>query len=106
MNTQFWKGKNILLTGHTGFKGSWLSLWLQKLGANLIGFSKDIPTKPSLFELANVEDGMTSITGNVCNYEQIEKVFEITSQRLLFIWRLKRFLDNHTKIQLKLFQQM
>ena len=74
MNTQFWKGKNILLTGHTGFKGSWLSLWLQKLGANLIGFSKDIPTKPSLFELANVEDGMTSITGNVCNYEQIEKV--------------------------------
>ncbi len=74
MNTQFWKGKNILLTGHTGFKGSWLSLWLQKLGANLIGFSKDVPTKPSLFELANVEDGMTSITGNVCNYEQIEKV--------------------------------
>ena len=55
MNTQFWKGKNILLTGHTGFKGSWLSLWLQKLGVNLIGFSKDIPTKPSLFELANVD---------------------------------------------------
>jgi len=74
MNPQFWKGKTVLLTGHTGFKGSWLSLWLQKLGANLIGFSKDIPTKPSLFELANVEDGMTSIIGNVCNYEQIEKV--------------------------------
>jgi len=76
MNAQFWKGKNILLTGHTGFKGSWLSLWLQKLGANLIGFSKDIPTKPSLFELANVEDGMTSITGNICNYDQIEKVIQ------------------------------
>jgi len=74
MNTQFWKGKTVLLTGHTGFKGSWLSLWLQKLGVKLIGFSKDIPTKPSLFEIANVKDGMTSVTGNVCNYEQIEKV--------------------------------
>jgi CDP-glucose 4,6-dehydratase len=74
MNIKFWKGKNILLTGHTGFKGSWLSLWLQKLGVNLIGYSKDIPTKPSLFELANVKDGMTSLTGDVCNYEQIDKV--------------------------------
>jgi len=76
MNSQFWKGKTVLLTGHTGFKGSWLSLWLQKSGVKLIGFSKDIPTKPSLFELASVKDGMTSITGNVCNYNQIEKVIQ------------------------------
>jgi len=76
MNPQFWKGKTVLLTGHTGFKGSWLSLWLQKLGANLIGFSKDVPTKPSLFEIVKVKDGMTSLIGNVCDYVRIEKVIQ------------------------------
>jgi len=73
MNSQFWKGKTVLLTGHTGFKGSWLSLWLQQVDTNLIGYSKSIPTKPSLFESANVEQGMTSITGDVCDYSNLEK---------------------------------
>jgi CDP-glucose 4,6-dehydratase len=76
MNLEFWRDKKVLLTGHTGFKGSWLSLWLQKLNANVIGFSKDIPTKPSLFEVANVEDGMTSITSDVCNFEHLRNVIE------------------------------
>lgn len=74
INNQFWKNKKVLLTGHTGFKGSWLSLWLQKLGADLVGFSKNIPTKPSLFELANVDEGMISITGDICDYNQIKNV--------------------------------
>ena len=56
IDKDFWKNKTVLLTGHTGFKGSWLSLWLQKLDVNLIGFSKSIQTTPSLFELADVED--------------------------------------------------
>ena len=73
MNKEFWNKKKVLLTGHTGFKGSWLSLWLQKLNANVIGFSKSIPTNPSLFELANIESGMTSIIGNVCDYNKLEK---------------------------------
>ena len=76
MDSQFWKRKTVLLTGHTGFKGSWLSLWLQKLGTNLIGYSKSIPTKPSLFESANVENGMTSIMGDVCNYSQLENTMK------------------------------
>ncbi len=46
MDSNFWKNKKVLLTGHTGFKGSWLSLWLQKLDVDLIGYSKSIPTKP------------------------------------------------------------
>jgi CDP-glucose 4,6-dehydratase len=71
MNSQFWKNKKILLTGHTGFKGSWLSLWLQNMGADLIGFSNSIPTTPSLFELANVKDGMTSLVGDVCDLQQL-----------------------------------
>ena len=71
MNTKFWEGKTVLLTGHTGFKGSWLSLWLQKLNVKLIGFSKSIPTNPSMFELSKVEDGMTSIFGDIRDAENI-----------------------------------
>ena len=74
MNSLFWKNKKVLLTGHTGFKGSWLSLWLQKLGADLIGFSKSVPTKPSLFELADVGKNMTSIMGDITSIESITNV--------------------------------
>ena len=49
-----YKNKKVLITGNTGFKGSWLSLWLLKLGAKVIGISKDIPTKPSMFEELNL----------------------------------------------------
>ena len=44
-----YKGKKVLITGHTGFKGSWLTVWLLKLGAHVVGYSKDIPTEPSMF---------------------------------------------------------
>ena len=74
MDSNFWKNKKVLLTGHTGFKGSWLSLWLQKLGVDLVGFSKSIPTKPSLFELADVEKNMTSIMGDITHIERITDV--------------------------------
>jgi CDP-glucose 4,6-dehydratase len=62
----FWRGRRVLLTGHTGFKGAWLSLWLQTLGAQVTGFSNGIPTEPSLYELADVQSGMSvSIEGDV-----------------------------------------
>ena len=73
MNSNFWKNKKVLLTGHTGFKGSWLSIWLKKLGVELIGFSKDIPTKPSLFDIAKISEGMTSIIGNIEDFTVIQK---------------------------------
>ena len=50
----FWHGKRVFLTGHTGFKGSWLSLWLTKLGAEVSGYALDPPTTPNLYELARV----------------------------------------------------
>lgn len=65
MNPAFWKGKRVFLTGHTGFKGGWLSLWLQQLGAELTGYALAAPTQPSLFEVANVAGSMTSVIGDV-----------------------------------------
>ena len=65
MNPEFWRKTRVLLTGHTGFKGSWLSLWLQSLGADLLGYSLPPPTRPNLFELAQVGDGMKSVEGDV-----------------------------------------
>lgn len=61
----FWRGRRVFLTGHTGFKGSWLALWLERLGATVTGFSVDVPTTPSLFESARVGIGMDHVTGDV-----------------------------------------
>ncbi len=71
MNKKFWERKTVLITGHTGFKGSWLSIWLQKLDVNLIGISKSIPTNPSMYELSKVEKGMKSILGDIRDYNTI-----------------------------------
>ena len=65
MTPSFWKGKRVFLTGHTGFKGSWLSLWLQQLGADLTGFALEPPTQPSLFVEGRIGDGMRSLIGDV-----------------------------------------
>ena len=65
MKPDFWHGRRVFLTGHTGFKGSWLSLWLQQLGANVTGYALDTPTTPSLFDLAHVSKGMHSVNGDV-----------------------------------------
>ena len=73
MNPQFWAGKRVFLTGHTGFKGSWLSLWMQSMGANVTGFALLPPTTPSLFEVVHVADGMQSIMGDVRNLADLQK---------------------------------
>ncbi|HEX7953952.1 MAG TPA: CDP-glucose 4,6-dehydratase [Burkholderiales bacterium] len=71
MNPDFWKGKRVFLTGHTGFKGAWLSLWLSQSGAKVTGFSIDVPTRPSFFEVANVAGGMHDVRGDVCDLEAL-----------------------------------
>jgi len=65
INANFWQGKRVFLTGHTGFKGSWLSLWLKMLGANVLGFSLEAPTNPNLFELVSVSNNIDSVIGDV-----------------------------------------
>ena len=72
MNLDFWRGKRVFLTGHTGFKGSWLSLWLQQLGAEVVGFSQLPPTQPNLFEAAQIIEGMHSIEGDVRDLEGLK----------------------------------
>src|SRR5450830_2150665 len=75
MNPAFWHGKRVLLTGHTGFKGGWLSLWLQSMGAQVVGYALAPPTNPSLFEVAKVSQGMTSIIGDIRDLAKLQAVF-------------------------------
>ncbi len=75
MNPAFWKDKRVLLTGHTGFKGGWLSLWLQSLGVQVIGYALPPPTSPSLFDVAEVGKGMTSILGDIRDLAKLQAVF-------------------------------
>jgi len=74
MDRAFWQGKRVFLTGHTGFKGSWLSLWLQSVGAELLGFALTPPTDPCLFKIARVAEGMTSVIGDINNYVHLQDV--------------------------------
>lgn len=74
MNPGFWQGKRVLVTGHTGFKGSYLCLWLQDLGAQVVGYALAPPTDPSLFGAAQVADGMTSVIGDIRDLAHLQAV--------------------------------
>jgi CDP-glucose 4,6-dehydratase len=74
MNPEFWRRRKVFLTGHTGFKGSWLSLWLQGLGAEVIGYALSPPTEPNFYDLAGVEKGMHSVKGDVLDLEHLRSV--------------------------------
>ena len=69
----FWQGKKVFITGHSGFKGSWLCLWLNSLGAEVTGYALQPPTQPSLFELCSVDEQVTSVIGDVRNSEALTK---------------------------------
>lgn len=93
MNQSFWKDKQVLLTGHTGFKGSWLALWLQSMGAQVHGYALAPSTQPNLFTLANVLEGMashtiadirdTQKTNELINKVKPEIVFHMAAQPLV-----------------------
>lgn len=74
MNPEFWRNRRVLITGHTGFKGTWLSLWLQSLGAELTGYSLPPPGEPNLFLLADAAAGMRSVHGDVLDLQHLRRV--------------------------------
>lgn len=76
MNAGFWYAKRVFVTGHTGFKGSWLSLWLQSLGAEVTGFALPPSTEPSLFKVAQVGKGMRSTTGDIRDLAQLQRALQ------------------------------
>jgi CDP-glucose 4,6-dehydratase len=84
VDKNFWKGKRVLVTGHTGFKGGWLSLWLQHLGAEVIGISLDPPTKSNIYEQANVAEGMLSLREDIRNGEAIKQLFQRHKPEIVF----------------------
>ncbi len=84
MNPDFWNGRKVFITGHTGFKGSWLSLWLQRLSAQVVGYSLPAPTDPSLFEVADVASGMESISGDVRDYRNLREALERCRPDIVF----------------------
>jgi CDP-glucose 4,6-dehydratase len=84
MTKSFWSGKRVFITGHTGFKGAWLSLWLQKMGAELCGFSLAPPTNPSLFDVAKVGLHMNSIIGDIRNLDSLSRSMKEFDPEIVF----------------------
>lgn len=84
MDLSFYKGKKVLVTGHTGFKGSWLCKILVNAGANVVGYSIDPPTNPSLFELSGIKNEMTSYIADIRDLDKLKEVFEKEQPELVF----------------------
>lgn len=84
IDKQFWRGKKVFITGHTGFKGSWLCLLLHFLGAEITGYSLSPPTKPNLFELANIQSFTTSIIGDIRNREVLTSALMGAEPEIIF----------------------
>lgn len=76
LNLSFYKNKRVLVTGHTGFKGTWLSKILINAGAIVCGYSLESPTNPNLFSLSKINSKMTSIIGDIRDYDKLKKVFD------------------------------
>jgi CDP-glucose 4,6-dehydratase len=81
---EFWKGKSVLVTGHTGFKGGWLSLWLQKMGASVTGYALNPGEPPGLFEAARIGQGMRSVIADVRDAARVEAAFSESRPQIVF----------------------
>lgn len=84
LNLEFYKGKRVFITGHTGFKGSWLCRMLINAGAVVTGYSLPAPTTPNLFELADLESHMTSIIGDVRDMEHLQAAYNQAEPEIVF----------------------
>ena len=76
--------KRILITGHTGFKGSWLSLWLNELGVAVIGYSLDPKNKNDNFNITNLQNNIIDIRGDIRDFNKLNKVFTDYKPEIVF----------------------
>jgi CDP-glucose 4,6-dehydratase len=79
----FWAGKRVLLTGHTGFKGGWAALWLKEIGAQVTGFARAPDTEPALFNLARVDQGISSLIGELCDPDAVRRAVELARPEIV-----------------------
>ncbi len=81
---KFWQGKRVLVTGHTGFKGGWLTVWLSSLGAEVVGYALPPETSPCIYDLAKVEDFVDSHIGDVRNFGQLVQLIKASKPEIVF----------------------
>ena len=84
MNRNFWRGKNVFVTGHTGFKGAWLAFILSCFGAKVTGYALEPPTSPNLFELLKLDREIFSVTGDVRDFDRLKKTFDESRPEVVF----------------------
>ena len=84
INPDFWKTKKVLVTGHTGFKGSWLCIWLIEMGAEVIGYALDPYTEKDNFVLSGLSEKMTDIRGDIRHQKKLEEVFDDYKPEIVF----------------------
>lgn len=81
---QFYRRKRVLLTGHTGFKGAWMSLWLAHLGASVTGYALKPPTHPNFFNLCNIQEQITSMDGDIRDFDHLNSIVQKEQPEIVF----------------------
>ena len=84
MNHSFWQRKKVFITGHTGFKGSWLCLWLRKLGAEVHGYSSQLPTSPSMYRLCGLEQDIPWTHGDIRDAAKLTAALRLVKPDIVF----------------------
>ena len=88
INSDFWKNRSVFLTGHTGFKGGWITLWLTMMGAKVHGYSLDASTNPNFFTETKLRERIASSTiADIQSFSSLKSAISLLNLRLLFIWQ-------------------